>query len=249
MALRSAPARRIKPEVMAVRFVQAMDRTDDAAIIQRSFQAVVEELGFASVTCATLPVARHLDPACLLMSTGPAAWAEAYFSNGYARFDPVLREIVHSRCAFTWPDVLEGRTLSRRERDVLSHAARFGLVRGFAVPIAEAGGNVGFVNVAGAGACLDGRRRSALTLVSIYVYHKLRALAAGGKASRQRLSPREAEILHWIAEGKSDWQIGRILAISAKTVNYHTENVKRKFGVATRMQAVVSAIQQRQLMQ
>jgi DNA-binding CsgD family transcriptional regulator len=56
------------------------------------------------------------------------------------------------------------------------------------------------------------------------------------------LTPREAQILEWIATGKSDWQIGQILDISNKTVNYHAENLKRKFGVATRIQVVVAAL-------
>jgi DNA-binding CsgD family transcriptional regulator len=48
--------------------------------------------------------------------------------------------------------------------------------------------------------------------------------------------------LEWIATGKSDWQIGQILDISNKTVNYHAENLKRKYGVATRIQVVVAAL-------
>lgn len=57
-----------------------------------------------------------------------------------------------------------------------------------------------------------------------------------------RITRREREVLGWIAAGKSDWEIGRILNISAKTVNYHVEKAKRKFGVATRIQAVVLAM-------
>jgi DNA-binding CsgD family transcriptional regulator len=56
------------------------------------------------------------------------------------------------------------------------------------------------------------------------------------------LTPRETQILSWIATGKSDWQIGQILEISNKTVNYHAENLKRKYGVATRIQVVVAAM-------
>jgi DNA-binding CsgD family transcriptional regulator len=56
------------------------------------------------------------------------------------------------------------------------------------------------------------------------------------------LTPRETQILSWIATGKSDWQIGKILDISNKTVNYHAENLKRKYGVATRIQVVVAAL-------
>ena len=56
------------------------------------------------------------------------------------------------------------------------------------------------------------------------------------------LTPREIEVLRWIATGKSDWQIGQILSISDKTVNFHVENMKRKLGVATRIQVVVQSV-------
>ncbi len=53
---------------------------------------------------------------------------------------------------------------------------------------------------------------------------------------------RESEVLAWVAAGKSDWAIGRILNISGKTVNFHVENAKRKLGVGTRIQAVIAAM-------
>jgi DNA-binding CsgD family transcriptional regulator len=57
-----------------------------------------------------------------------------------------------------------------------------------------------------------------------------------------RVTARESEILAWVAAGKSDWAIGRILNISGKTVNFHVENAKRKLGVGTRLQAVIAAM-------
>jgi DNA-binding CsgD family transcriptional regulator len=60
----------------------------------------------------------------------------------------------------------------------------------------------------------------------------------------QRVTERESQVLGWVAAGKSDWAIGRILNISNKTVNFHIENAKRKFGVGTRVQAVVAAMRQ-----
>ena len=67
----------------------------------------------------------------------------------------------------------------------------------------------------------------------------LHGRAPGGGCLRG--TPRESQVLGWIAAGKSDWAIGRILNISGKTVNFHVENAKRKFGVCTRVQAVVAA--------
>jgi DNA-binding CsgD family transcriptional regulator len=57
-----------------------------------------------------------------------------------------------------------------------------------------------------------------------------------------RVTPRESQVLGWVAAGKSDWAIGQILRISKKTVNFHVENAKRKFGVGTRIQAVIAAM-------
>lgn len=61
-------------------------------------------------------------------------------------------------------------------------------------------------------------------------------------SGRPRVTARESEVLSWVAVGKSDWAIGRLLNISGKTVNFHVENAKRKFGVATRVQAVIVAM-------
>ena len=63
----------------------------------------------------------------------------------------------------------------------------------------------------------------------------------GASIDIRRLTPREREIISWVALGKPDWQIGRILMISPKTVNYHVETAKRKLGAATRGQAVAIA--------
>ena len=68
-------------------------------------------------------------------------------------------------------------------------------------------------------------------------------------ASQRRVTLRESEVLAWVAAGKSDWAIGRILKISDKTVNFHVENAKRKFGVCTRLQAVVAAMRNGMLAQ
>ena len=58
------------------------------------------------------------------------------------------------------------------------------------------------------------------------------------------VTPRETQVLSWVAAGKSDWAIGQILRISSKTVNFHVENAKRKLGAGTRVQAVVAALRE-----
>lgn len=56
------------------------------------------------------------------------------------------------------------------------------------------------------------------------------------------LSPRELEVLKWVRDGKSTWEIGVILAISEGTVANHVRKISEKLGVASRTQAVVKAM-------
>jgi len=57
------------------------------------------------------------------------------------------------------------------------------------------------------------------------------------------LSPREAEILLWIAQGKSNYEIGMILQISATTVKKHAVHIYEKLGVESRNSATVRALE------
>jgi DNA-binding CsgD family transcriptional regulator len=52
------------------------------------------------------------------------------------------------------------------------------------------------------------------------------------------LSPREREVLEWLRMGKTSWDMSKILRISERTVNYHVNNIIRKLGVVSRLQAV-----------
>lgn len=58
-----------------------------------------------------------------------------------------------------------------------------------------------------------------------------------------RLTAREIECLQWCAIGKSSWEISGILNISESAINFHMANIRRKFGVNSRRQAVALAIQ------
>jgi DNA-binding response OmpR family regulator len=55
------------------------------------------------------------------------------------------------------------------------------------------------------------------------------------------LRVREVETLTWAARGKTFWEIGEILGLSKRTVEFHLENARRKLGVATRTQALIKA--------
>jgi LuxR family maltose regulon positive regulatory protein len=57
------------------------------------------------------------------------------------------------------------------------------------------------------------------------------------------LSPRELEVLHYIALGNTNQEIARQLVVSPGTVKAHTASIYRKLEVANRTEAVARARQ------
>jgi DNA-binding CsgD family transcriptional regulator len=140
--------------------------------------------------------------------------------------------------------LLDNPAYSRGQRRIVHEATDFGMQSGFVVPILGFRTGTTFVTVAGTDVDLSARARAELHLAAVYAHTRIRALAITKRRPlvMPPLSHRERECLAWVATGKSDWEIGEILSISEKTANAHIERAKTKFGVPTRLQAVVLAL-------
>ncbi|HTZ46277.1 MAG TPA: response regulator transcription factor [Verrucomicrobiae bacterium] len=64
----------------------------------------------------------------------------------------------------------------------------------------------------------------------------------GTKVSRQRLTPREREILQLLAEGKSNKEVANLLGISVNTAEAHRANIMLKLGMHSLAELVHYAI-------
>ncbi len=56
------------------------------------------------------------------------------------------------------------------------------------------------------------------------------------------LTSREKEILMWVKEGKSTWEIASIVGVSKDTVKFHMKNIFHKLNASSRSQAISVAI-------
>ena len=56
------------------------------------------------------------------------------------------------------------------------------------------------------------------------------------------LSKREAEVLQWVADGKTADEISTILGISRRTVEWHIQNIRQKLDVTSTAHAVAIAM-------
>jgi DNA-binding CsgD family transcriptional regulator len=65
--------------------------------------------------------------------------------------------------------------------------------------------------------------------------------APQGNGGHITLSPREQQVLRGLAVGKRGSEIGRELGVSPHTVRTHIQNMMAKLGVASRVEAVITA--------
>jgi DNA-binding CsgD family transcriptional regulator len=59
---------------------------------------------------------------------------------------------------------------------------------------------------------------------------------------RHGLTQREAEVLLWLAGGKSNRDIGEILSLSSRTIDKYLEQIYSKLGVENRTSAAAIAL-------
>jgi DNA-binding NarL/FixJ family response regulator len=73
--------------------------------------------------------------------------------------------------------------------------------------------------------------------------HGYREGDAAGWGPLARLTPREREVLGYLAEGIDRWEVAERMQLSAATVRSHVQNLLRKLGVHSTLEAVAVARQ------
>lgn len=180
----------------------------------------------------------------LLISTYPSSWTSHYIEQQYHRFDPVIIQSVRRDRAFEWGLGLGPEAHSEPARQLFEEAARFGIRCGFTVPIHESGVAIAAVTFAANERAASFRRsvrrhaRILPFMATVFHAHAERKLRACDQIDGVSLSRREIDCLNWAAQGKSSWEIGRILGISHYTVAFHLDNARTKLGVRSTIQAV-----------
>lgn len=223
-------------------FIDHLSESGDASGLREAMANASAALDLSCFAYLSVPRGRH--DKTQLISTYPSAWTSYYLQNGYERLDPVIIRARSDLEPFEWGAQVGTCALSAKQLQLFDEAAEFGIRCGFTVPIHDRHGQVAAVTFAADlrhpafGRAIEAYGR-VLQLMAMYFHaHACRKLAPHRAIDGVVLSPREFECLEWAAQGKSAWDIGRILGISRRTAAFHLENAKAKLGVRSICQAV-----------
>lgn len=169
-----------------------------------------------------------------------AFWSE-YVLLYRANVEPLSRVLRLSPHPLALSDVQRHTRLNMRTASFQHLLAAHGMNDAFAVPLIDRQLRFSMAVFAGNNLVLRPTDRFLMTRLAGDT-----AACLGATSTKQphhlRLTERQMEIASWLIAGKSDWEIGEILRISPKTVNYHVENIKQTYGVRSRSQFIAAIV-------
>ncbi|WP_323121208.1 autoinducer binding domain-containing protein [Burkholderia alba] len=231
---------------MELRWQDAYQQFSAAENEQQLFQliaAYTRRLGF-EYCCygirVPLPVSK---PAVAIFDTYPDGWMQHYQEMDYLSIDSTVRDGARSPNMIVWPDT-SSADASQLWRDAREH----GLAVGVAQSSWAARGVFGLLTIARHADQLTPAEINMLTLQTNWLANLSHSLMSRfmvpklAPEANVTLTQREREVLCWTGEGKTACEIGQILSISERTVNFHVNNILDKLAATNKVQAVVKAI-------
>lgn len=233
---------------LLLELMQARDATQWSA----SLFNLGRTLGFDQVLFGLVGSRHARFESAFLRSNYADNWRERYDRNGFAYVDPTVAHCLTSTLPMVWePGLFASGT---QQAGLYEEASAHGIRSGVTLPVHGPQGEFGVISFASDARADFAAQRAVmealpmLALVRDYAFassHRFREEGVRpeeGRGAAPRLTKRELEVLQWVMAGKSSWEIARITNCSEATVNFHLANVRQKFDVNTRQQAVVKAI-------
>jgi LuxR family quorum-sensing system transcriptional regulator SolR len=212
---------------------------------QELFSHVVDlakELGFEF--CAygirmPVPISR---PHIAMFNNYPQKWQQCYNARGYLQIDPTVQHALKSTLPVVWSN-----KLFEPAQEMWKEARNHGLRVGWTQASRDPNGAVGLLTLARSTDPLTrgelSESEAKMSWLAQYTHAAMARLLIPKLAPETLavITIREKEVLRWTAEGKTAYEISKILAVSERTVNFHVNNVVAKLGTSNKTQAAVKA--------
>lgn len=175
---------------------------------------------------------------------GAQQWSSRYTREGYCFIDPVFQAAKEHEAPIRWRDCARAVARSGKKKAlvVLNEAREFGMCDGFTKAWHGFGEVPGVVSFGGERPDVSREAILSLMLLGAFAYEGFRRVDQGFKPVPPTLTQRETDVLRWAADGKTAWEIGRILSIAERTVRCYMDQLKRKYRVPTLVQVIVLAL-------
>ena len=174
----------------------------------------------------------------------PWEWLKIYGERELYYNDPIIWHNFQYPGAQLWDQTYELFS-GKISRDFISMSRDFGLCGGVSGGLFYKGTGLSTIfTFSGKEKAFDGHQKEIMSVLSPHLHQALVRVYKETVNVRCSLSGREKEVMCWIREGKTNWEISMILNISERTVKFHVQNIERKLNAVNKTHAVAIALDQ-----
>jgi LuxR family quorum-sensing system transcriptional regulator SolR len=203
---------------------------------------VGRELGFEYCAYGMKMPLPLSNPKLYMLNNYSEEWQQRYAQENYLNVDPTVAHGMKSVMPLIWSE-----PVFQSSRGLWEDARSHGLNVGWAQSSYDAKGVGGLLTLARSNESLSAAelRKNAAAMSSLvqFAHEGMSRLVAAKRAPEPpiTLTSREIEVLRWTADGKTSGEVGLIMNISERTVNFHVNNSLEKLGAANKTACVVKA--------
>ncbi|MBB5052794.1 DNA-binding CsgD family transcriptional regulator [Afipia massiliensis] len=221
-------------------FIESTQNIGSAPALKKLFLSAVAEEGYENAVFARANNRRLVS---IPWSEFPAGYLDNYKAEEWDRIDPVVQRVHSARGPFRWSDTYSRGGFSREQKSFFEKCRELGVHSGITIPIRGTGHEVDLISLSlRDNDHVPSQRMTHIYMLSVQYWLKYCELADRREYETIALTAQELECLRWCKEGKTNWEIGEILKISEKTVEFHLSNAMRKLGASNRITAVIIGI-------
>lgn len=204
------------------------------------------EMGFSFFALTHHVDIRQAPEPAIRLSNYPSDWVDFFDDQKLGVSDPVHRASHLTSVGFAWSRLPTLVQLTPSDHRILELAAHRGIEDGFTIPAhvpGESNGSCSFAT--GGGNHLDEEQLPLAQLVGAFAFEAARRvwrMRSTGLCPRPRLTDRQRDCVIWVARGKTDWEIARILDLRHDTVIQYLKRARERYGVTKRTMLTIHAL-------
>ncbi len=178
-----------------------------------------------------------------VLSNYPKAWLDLYKSRNYFKIDPTVIHGLRSTQLLHWSE-----NTFTNVPEFWEEVRSFNIVEGISISQLDAQGRTGMLTFS----CTElNHSTKSIDKYSPIIYwlsqysHQYLAkelMHTELIIPEYELSIREQDILRWLAEGLTSYEVGLNLSISESTIKYHIANILKKLAVPNKAAAITKSI-------
>ena len=174
----------------------------------------------------------------------PEEWVDKYIDEKLYLVDPIPELAARIADPFFWSDTSKLAKVAGMQSEYLDKLAESDIGEGLAIQVFGPGQRDGYFGLGFGDKPRDitaAQIREAQCVFQL-VHIRFCGFVIDELGNRPKLSPREREVLEWIAKGKSNSVIADILGLSYHTIDTMVRRIFQKLGVNDRVTAAIKGV-------